>query len=274
VRLARIHPGLPALAVARVASEPANEWDTPLSWADVARDPISAVRSHYDEPGELPDGVYETGIPYPLERFTLSEAGQRSLDPLCKLIDTDPERIEVRFGGEEAEEADALGALYESAHGYVRLIVGQEVADQLAGDSLARCVKAQRKHQRDQRKWERERAEASGTGPVSEASLSEAELAERRRSERQAEQEARRRAAAHNAELGAAVVKGFARVKLDGRVVKLLACLNLAAELDQIAMRGARCGFPGWPETVEQKNGRQKTVYIDRREDAGRKARE
>jgi hypothetical protein len=180
----------------------------------------------------------------------------------------------VRFGDDEAEQAGALGALHQSGGGYVRLIVGQEVADQLAGDWLDRCVRAQRRHQRDQRRWERERAKANGTGAEAEASLSEEEQAERRRAEREAERDARRTAAAHNAELGAAAVKGFARVKLDGRVVKLLACLNLGSELDQIAMRGARYGFPGWPETVEQKNGRQKTVYLDRREDAGAKARD
>jgi hypothetical protein len=87
----------------------------------------------------------------------------------------------------------------------------------------------------------------------------------------------RRRAARrrpHNAELGAAVVKAFARVKLDARVVKLLACLNLGGELDQLAMRGARYGSPGWPQTMEQKNGKTKTVYIERRDEAGSKARE
>lgn len=39
-------------------------------------------------------------------------------------------------------------------------------------------------------------------------------------------------------------------------------------------MRGARYGFPGWPDTVEQKNGKHKTVYIDRRDEAGRRARD
>jgi hypothetical protein len=39
-------------------------------------------------------------------------------------------------------------------------------------------------------------------------------------------------------------------------------------------MRGARYVFPGWPERVEQKKGEQKTVYIDRREEAGRRARD
>jgi hypothetical protein len=57
-------------------------------------------------------------------------------------------------------------------------------------------------------------------------------------------------------------------------VVKVLATLNLGGELDQLAMRGARYGFPGWVEQTETKGGKSKTVYIDRRDDAGAKARE
>ena len=71
-----------------------------------------------------------------------------------------------------------------------------------------------------------------------------------------------------------AVVKAFARVKLDERVVKLLATLPLGSELEQLAMRGARYGFPGWVEESETKSGKPKTVYIDRREEAGAKARQ
>ena len=92
--------------------------------------------------------------------------------------------------------------------------------------------------------------------------------------EREAEREARREAAAHNQELGVAVVKGFGRVKLDERVVKLLATLPLGSDLEQLALRGARYGFPGWVEESETKSGKRKTVYIDRREEAGAKARE
>ena len=107
--------------------------------------------------------------------------------------------------------------------------------------------------------------------PAERATSEEAE--ERRRREREAEQEARRRAAAHNLELGAAVAKGFARVKLDERIVKLLATLNLGGELDRLAMRGARCGFPGWVEETQTRGGEAKTVCIERRADAGAKGR-
>ena len=55
--------------------------------------------------------------------------------------------------------------------------------------------------------------------------------------------------------------------------MKLLATLNLGGELDQLAMRGARYGFPGWVEETQTKGGKAKTVYIDRRAHAGAKAR-
>jgi hypothetical protein len=70
------------------------------------------------------------------------------------------------------------------------------------------------------------------------------------------------------------VVEGFAKIKLDERVVKILATLSLGAELDQLAMRGTRYGFPGWVEQTQTKGGKAKTVYIERRADAGAKARE
>jgi ParB/RepB/Spo0J family partition protein len=277
VRLARIHPDLPAVAVAKVGYR-RHAWDEPLTWTDIASDPIAAVGSRYeDEPGALPEGVFETGSAYPVGRFTLDAKAERRLADVCALSGLQAAELRVPFGAEEAEQPEALGAAHRSREGHACLIVGQQVADQLARDWLERVV---REHRRATREGERNESDsgapADATAGAGEgaASLSEEKLAERRRAERAAEQEARRKATAHNAELGAAVVKAFARVKLDARAVKLLACLNLGGELEPLAMRGARYGFPGWTETVEQRNGRTKTVYIERREDAGRKARE
>ena len=56
--------------------------------------------------------------------------------------------------------------------------------------------------------------------------------------------------------------------------MKILATLNVGGELDQLAMRGARYGFPGWAEETRTKGGKAKTVYVDRRDDAGAKARQ
>jgi hypothetical protein len=66
----------------------------------------------------------------------------------------------------------------------------------------------------------------------------------------------------------------YSLLKLDERVVKIIATLNLGGELDQLAMRGARYGFPGWVEQTQTKGGTPKAVYIERRADAGAKARE
>jgi hypothetical protein len=278
--LAKIHPGLPQIAASRVSAAPLNDWDEPVSWSQLAGDPIAIVVGQYEQQSEeLPDDVYEAGLSYPLARFSLSDKAQQDASKLCNLLDIEPAELTVRFDSEEIEQAEALKAAHRSSQGYSVLIVGQDVADQLAGDYIARRLKAERAGQRRRREWERKRAQqANGSGADDavrgEVPRSEEEQREQRRREREAEQERRRQAAAHNTELGAAVVKGFAKLKLDERVVKLLATLNLGGELDQLAMRGARDGFPGWVEQTKTKAGKAKTVYVERRADAGAKARE
>jgi hypothetical protein len=274
--LAKLDPELPALAAGRVETAPANDWDEPASWADVSSDPIGVVLGHYGgEAADLPAGVYQSGTGYPVSSFRLGDKASKEFQKLCELLGQEPEGVAIRFDGEELEQADALGALHRCAQGYGALIVGQDVADQLAGDSIARALKRQRQLARQRREWERRDAQANG-GPSGgeEDAMSEEEAKERRRRERQAEQEARRQVAARNLELGAAVAKSFAKVKLDERIVKLLATLNLGGELDQLAMRGPRYGFSGWVDETPTKDGKAKTVYIERRADAGAKARE
>jgi hypothetical protein len=271
VQLAKLHPRLPAVAVAEVEREvDPDGWEEPVTWRDLAADPIAVVAAPVA--GELPSDVYQSWGHYPVERFSLTDKARKDLEKLAKL---GQQISQLQFGRQEQRQAEALGALHGS------LIVGQDVADQLACDRIARALKDARAQRRQQRDWERRRAEqakASANGPDTDGEeqplRSEEELAERRRREREAQQEAKRKAAAHNAELGAAVVKGFAKVKLDERVVKILATLNLGGEVEQIAMRGARYGFPGWVEETQTKGGKPKTVYIERRGDAGRKARE
>ena len=270
VRLAKLHPQLAAVAVAEVEREvDPDGWEEPVTWRDLTADPIAVVAAPVA--GELPSDVYQSWGHYPVERFSLTDKARKDLEKLAKL---GHQISQLQFGRQEQQQAEALGALHGS------LIVGQDVADQLACDRIARALKDARAQQRQQRDWERrtEQATANGDDPGGESGStptpSEEELAEKRRREREALQQAKRRAAAHNAELGAAVVKGFARVKLDERVVKILATLNLGGELEQIAMRGARYGFPGWVEETQTKGGRPRTVYIERRGDAGAKARE
>jgi len=68
-----------------------------------------------------------------------------------------------------------------------------------------------------------------------------------------------------------AVVNALSRVKVDDRVVKILTAINVAGELDRIAMRGARYGFPGWVTIEETKRGARRR-YIDQRADAQARA--
>jgi ParB/RepB/Spo0J family partition protein len=252
--LAKIHPGLPAVALAHVEHEPDDYgWEAPTTWADVAEDPVGVVAAAHDDERALPAGVYEGRGSYALERFSLSEKANRDLAKYLELTGADPGTLALRFGREEVEQAEALGALHRSKSGYAVLIVGQEVADQLAGDCIARHLKAERRHRRELQQRSGGDAGASAGEPASEEEQKEA-----RRREREAAQEARRQATAYNLELGIACAKHLSRIKVDERVLKVLACVDLHGELAKIAMRGGRYGFPGWTEEVELKGGRRK----------------
>jgi ParB family chromosome partitioning protein len=276
VALAKLHPGLPAVVTARVGAAPSRPWAEPLDWPQVIEDPIAALISDFegDELG-LPADVYDAGESYPVERFTLSEKATKDLRALCKLLHLEPEQFGVRFGREAVEQALALKAAHATKNGWHHVIVGQDVADQLAGDYVAACLKQQRANARRQREQaahdqHTDGIEDSGGAPEP---VSEEEAKEQRRQQRAAEQEARRAAAAYNVELGAAVLKHLARVKVDARVLKTLAAVDVGGELGQIAARGARYGFPGWPQHSETKSGKAKTEYLTTAEAAG-KARE
>ena len=95
----------------------------------------------------------------------------------------------------------------------------------------------------------------------------------RRRAEREAELERRRAAVAFNLELGVAVVKAFAKVRLDERVLRVLTAVDFKDDLDALAARGARYGFPGWPVEETTAGGKAKTTYLERYQ-AHAKARE
>ena len=49
-------------------------------------------------------------------------------------------------------------------------------------------------------------------------------------------------------------------------VLKLLASVEVVGELGDVAMRGARYGFPGWVTETTQKNGKPKYGYLDKSE--------
>ena len=271
--LTKIHPGLPGCALRRVLEEPEDSWRRRVSWQDVIADPIGAVTTQYgDEEPNLPEGVFEAFVHYPLSAFNLGEKGEKDLAALAALnaASTSRDDVTVTFDGEMVERAAALGAAHRSEHGHSAVIVGQEVAD----DLIAELVKAQLKAERARSRRERESAGAAAeVGEASAAAGSKEQEKARRRQEREAERERRAHACAFNLELGVAVLKAFAKVRVDARVIQILSAIDFKNDLDGIAARGARYGFPGWPTEDTGGRGKAKTTYLERYQ-AAAKARE
>ncbi len=262
--LVRIHPGLPVVVAGRVGAQPANQWDQPLTWSEVAEDPLGALVADYeDEPLDLPADVYDAGRDYPVARFTLSEKAHSQLVALCKLIGCEPDQFAVRFGREAVEQALALGAAAATSNGWHHLIVGQQVADQIAGDYIADCLRSQRATARREREHHGATA-AHSNGEQAGGTESEEDVKARRRAEREAEHARRRAAHAFNLELGAEALKHLARLKVDADVLKVLTAIDVASDLASVAARGARYGFPGWPEETQRKNATIKVEYLDK----------
>ncbi len=263
--LAAIAPGLATAAITQVLHH--NDEYEPYTWADLERDPL-AVATLAEK---LPDGVYRAYASHPLNAFTLSEQAQTDLAALEKLIGSP--LGEVRFAHDDVEQARQLGAAHGEQHQVI--IVGNDVANQLAGDYIARCLKVQRANQRRQRQGQAQgqhRAVDARETPVDGDAERDAE--EARRAEREAERQARERATAFNAEVGRAVYASLSRVKVEERALKILSSVNVTGELGELAMRGARYGFPGWVQETTQANGKTKLVYIDQRAEAQRRASE
>jgi len=165
------------------------------------------------------------------------------------------------FGG---QGTSAFGAAYVAKGGYRALIAGQQVADQLASDQLAEALRdaKARAKEADTAECDPDAAAPASNAAGGVAAADEEAERQARREEREAQQEARRAAVAYNDELGAAVVKHLARVKVDGRVVKILAAVDFGGELDKIAARGARYGMPGFESSEELKSGKTKRTYL------------
>lgn len=259
--LAAIHPGLPSVAVSRVLDGRAKQWDEPTTWDDVVTDAINVVVGRYERQiDDLPADVYVAGHGYPVERFALDEKATKYLEELCGFLPgVEPEDFTVRF--DRLEDARALGAAHTSTSGYETLIVGQDVADQLAGDYIAACLKAQRANARH---TETPAGQQEGSSSVEALDPAEAEAARKRaaRRERADAKAAQEAVAAQNEELGLAVVKHLSKIKVDARVLKVLTCADVSAQLGKIAMRGARYGFPGWVEQTPRKRGGVKRTYL------------
>jgi ParB/RepB/Spo0J family partition protein len=265
VELAKIHPGLPAVAVSRILEPDPDAYYEAWAWGDLAADALAVVIDRGASSDHLPEDVFVSGVAYPLERFRLEDKAARRLEALAELQAREADSYAIRFERADVEAAAELGAAHSVQEGWQSLIVGQDVADQLAGDQIAAAHKAARGHAKAIRQaQEAGDGDAAGQGAADPggAQASEEQLAAERRREREAQQEACRAAVAYNDELGAAVVKHFGRLKIDGRVVKILAAVDFGGDLDKIAMRGARYGLPGFERSEQLKSGKTKRTYL------------
>ena len=271
-RLASIHPGL-AIVAAQQVLDPGDACE-PYAWADVERAPLEVALAG----GDLPEGVYRPHTAYPIGAFALSEGSSKDLAAIEQMLGRPVGH--VQFDGTDVAQARALGA----AHGenWQAVIVGNDVAVQLVADYLARSANELRKRAREERKLARD-THGSPSGPSSSGGADDrsgldgthngaaTNSEEARRAERDAERQAREDATRFNLELGRAVFTSLSRVRVDEPVLKLLASVEIVSELADVAMRGARYGFPGWATETTQKNGKMKYSYLEKPE-AGQRA--
>jgi len=273
-QLAGVHPGL-AIAAAQQVLDPGDAYE-PYTWADVERAPLEVALAG----GELPEGVYRPHTAYPIEAFVLGEGASKDLAAIERMLGRPVGH--VQFDGNDVTQARALRA----AHGenWDGVIVGSDVAAQLVADHLARSVKELRKRAREERVLARDtqasanassddRAADRPTGTVGNGNAGATDPEEARRAEREAERQEREDATQFNLELGRAVFASLSRVRVDETVLKLLASVEIVGELADVAMRGARYGFPGWVTETTLKNGTTKYGYLEK-PDAGQRASE
>ena len=290
--MAKLHPGLPEVLTAAVAADvPLDE--EPLSWAEVAQDPIGALKTLDHE--LLPAGVYSADSQPLLDELPLSEKAQKDRAALVKLGQPAGRLILDRPA---VEQADALKALHRGKREWEWewLIVGEDVMAQIAADALAAGLTRARKAEREAKARAQEAEEgrkrlqttpgspeaqeayADGEDPFLDAPKeTEKELEARLKAERQAaraaELEQRAKAEAFNDRLGIAVTNKLSRIKVDARALRLVASVSFGAELDKLAACGARYGFPGWVTETEGRNGTVKREYLGMADSAA-KARE
>lgn len=266
VELAEIHEEFAHAALRAVT--PDGEDSEPYTWQELIEDPIEIAVKYMDD---LPAGVYSSRSSYPVDQFTLSEKAQKDLAAYTKL--TDGGQITgVRFGTELVEQARLMGATHEAS--WFSIILGDDVASRLAEDYIAAVVKEARARQRREREAERTStagsASASSDSSAGTTAAGELESAEERaqreadeaKAERAERQRKREEATKFNLDLGLLVFKHLPKIKVDERVLRILASVDLAGSLSKIAARGAKLALPTWVEQVQQK-GKTKTIYLE-----------
>ncbi len=273
VELAEIHEEL-ANAALTATKEP--DYDA-YSWQDVVERPLEIAVNCIEE---LPAGIYSTGSSYPISQFSLSEKANKDLLAYSKLTGGG-EITDVRFPRELLEPARLLGAVLDV--GWFALIVGQDVACRLAEDYIAFVLKEARARDRREKAHVRpnlakstavDSASAAAREPAGSTGNSDRELSEadKAAAKRKAQQAEREQATKFNLELGVLAYKHLPKLKVDERLLRIVASVDLSGSLGKIATRGARLALPTWVEETQQKNNKTKMVYLDSWE-AGRKAR-
>jgi ParB/RepB/Spo0J family partition protein len=263
VQVAKIHPELASSAVSAVLD--AGEHEELYTWAEIVERPLAMA---VDASKALPAGVFRSGSAYPLDSFSIGEQAAADLAAYNKL--TGRELTSVRFDQEDVEQARLLGAAHHFGWGW--LIVGQDVGDRLVEDGIAKVLKQERARQRRERQLEKARGagaqEHDDDGDAQPATReSAAEQAWRReqdaKAKRQAEREERERAIQYNLDLGVLAFKHLLKLKVDERLLRILASVNIGGDLQGLATRGARLALPGWVTQTQQRNGKTKTTYLD-----------
>lgn len=267
--LCKIHEELARNAVAAVLN--AENGDEAPSWSEFANEALSLGVLHTDP---LPAGLFQSNRRYPIEMFTLGEKAAKNLIAYEKA--TGRELETVSFTPEVVEHARRLKAVHEIGR-WSQLIVGQDVGDALAEDFIALSLKAARARIKAERDAERMRSAAQPPSGAPEAGSDgesagtetaeerEARIKEEAKAQRREQEEKREKATSFNEAIGLLVFKYLPKIKVDERVLRILASVNLSGELRGIAARGARLALPGWISQTSQGES-TKTVYLEAEE--------
>jgi ParB/RepB/Spo0J family partition protein len=266
--LCAIHEELARNAVAAVLN--ADDPEEAPTWSEVSEEALSIGVLHSDP---LPAGLFQSGRRYPIGMFTLSEKAAKNLIALEKATG---QKLElVCFNSELVEHARRLKAVHDIAR-WSQLIVGQDVGDVLAEEYIAQTLKATRARIKAEREAQPAGAAAAqprsaGHGDAADGKDAPTETEEERQARVQAEAKAQRKeqdekreqATRFNEAVGLLAFKYLPKIKVDERVLRVLASVNLGGELSGIAARGARLALPGWISQTSQGNGSAKTVYLE-----------
>lgn len=221
-------------------------------------------------------GVYRLHCSYQLAAFDLSKKAAAQVEDLR------PFEHYVSFDAKALDRAKAYGCALVFAEGD-GLICDRAFASELASELVLVRAKVARKERREREKVvaEREAAGAApGDGPAQATSAAErteltaeeraqAAIDNRRATLEQAKKD-RAAAIALNDELGAVLFRDVAKVKIDERVVELLALSGIGEHGAAYAMRGLRYTHPGWKTVETPDKVREKRTYPDMG-DCGRK---